>query len=270
MSEILGQLKHINIEVTNICSLNCTFCSDKKKRPQGFISRDLYKAIINQCPEDVEIRLFLSGEPLLHPAIDKMINYASKKGHETLIHTNGTKLNEELSKKLINSGLTRISFSIDGISPEDYKKYRGYNFEKLKKKIHEFLVFNNHKIHTTLQCIIPSTARQDHAYKFIYNNFVGYDKLYIRYPHTWNRKGSIPGAPNDTYAIPCFFLKNYMAVYWNGLIPLCCADLNGDYILGDAKVKSLPTLWDEIQKHKQKQEIKENFFPCNKCERYKV
>ena len=44
------------------------------------------------------------GEPLLNPALPEIIDYAKKSGVlETIINTNATKLNFEMSNKIIDS-----------------------------------------------------------------------------------------------------------------------------------------------------------------------
>ncbi|GAG17901.1 unnamed protein product, partial [marine sediment metagenome] len=55
---------------------------------------DLYGRLIEQARNMgvTEIRLFLAGEPLLHPKIVAMVDLASVNGLRTCIHTNATRL----------------------------------------------------------------------------------------------------------------------------------------------------------------------------------
>ena len=39
-----------------------------------------------------------------------------------MLHTNGTVMDEDLAKKIVNSGLDRIIFSLDSITKEIYEK----------------------------------------------------------------------------------------------------------------------------------------------------
>ena len=86
------KLLHVNIEPTNKCQLNCKYCGDRKTREEGFMTMEKYGKILNVLPHPVEIRLFLSGEPLLHPNIGAMVVLALERGHNVLIHTNGLEL----------------------------------------------------------------------------------------------------------------------------------------------------------------------------------
>ena len=90
------------IETTSRCNLSCTLCPNKDLdgEQKGDMDLDLYKKIIDEAKDFVyEVNLFHRGEPLLHPDIIDMIEYAKKSGLKTRIHTNGVLLNEELSAR---------------------------------------------------------------------------------------------------------------------------------------------------------------------------
>ena len=54
------------------------------------------------------------GEPLLNPELPEIISYAKSKGIlETIINTNVTQLDKELSEKIILSGLDLMIISFD-------------------------------------------------------------------------------------------------------------------------------------------------------------
>ena len=53
-------------------------------------------------------------------------------------------LNEEISKKLISSGLTRIQISIDATNQQTYDKVRpGGDYNKIIKNVHNFIKLRN-------------------------------------------------------------------------------------------------------------------------------
>ena len=71
------------------------------------------------------------GEPLLNPSIYEIIDYAKSKGIlETIINTNATELDEEASKKIINSGLDIMIYSFDGGTKSSYEKMRPGRFKE--------------------------------------------------------------------------------------------------------------------------------------------
>ena len=124
----------VDIEVAAICDLACPFCYRQSIiTPDKLISDSLYENLIKQCEAlgVPSLKLNWRGEPLLHPKIDKYIKLAKKSGIlEVIINTNATKLTEDLSKKIILSGLDTIIFSFDGGTKETYNEMRPGRFEE--------------------------------------------------------------------------------------------------------------------------------------------
>ena len=71
------------------------------------------------------------GEPLLNPSLTEIIDYAKRKGVlETIINTNATKLNSDMSNKIIDSGLDLMIYSFDGGTKKSYEKMRPGRFKE--------------------------------------------------------------------------------------------------------------------------------------------
>lgn len=136
----------LDIEATSVCNLKCPHCVQTKAGfEKGFMEWDLFTRIIDEASEGgcygCKFHTIGRGEPLLHKDIARMVAYAKKKGLiDIYLNTNGMLLSDKLSKKLLDAGLDRISFSVDGYTKEQYKKYRpGGNFGKVKYNIVNFL-----------------------------------------------------------------------------------------------------------------------------------
>ena len=86
----------VDIEIAAICDLACPHCSREfLVTPDKLINFDLYKSIINQAVKlDVpSVKLIWRGEPLLHPKVKQLIQYAKESGIiEVIINTNGTNI----------------------------------------------------------------------------------------------------------------------------------------------------------------------------------
>jgi MoaA/NifB/PqqE/SkfB family radical SAM enzyme len=124
----------IDIETAAICDLACPFCyRESLATPDKIINEQLFKNIVDQAAEMgvPSMKFNYRGEPLMHPKLPKMINYAKKKGIlETIINTNATHLTEEVSKSLIDAGLDFMIYSFDGGTKETYEKMRPGRFKK--------------------------------------------------------------------------------------------------------------------------------------------
>ena len=77
------------------------------------------------------VKLIWRGEPLLHPKVKELIQYAKESGIiEVIINTNGTNLNTKKANELIDSGLDQLIYSFDGGTKETYEKMRPGRFKK--------------------------------------------------------------------------------------------------------------------------------------------
>jgi len=135
----------IDIEVAAVCDLACPHCYRQFiSTPDKIMSKKLAFKLIDQASKlNVSSMKFnWRGEPLLNPFLPEIIDYAKQKGVlETIINTNATKLDENMSKKIINSGLDLLIYSFDGGTKKSYEKMRPGRFKKNNFKE----VYNNIK-----------------------------------------------------------------------------------------------------------------------------
>jgi radical SAM protein with 4Fe4S-binding SPASM domain len=71
------------------------------------------------------ILVFSGGEPLKRPDIFELAEYARSVGLNTALATNGTLVTEEVAKKIVASGIRRVSISFDGPDAETHDHFRG-------------------------------------------------------------------------------------------------------------------------------------------------
>lgn len=137
------KLKKLYIEPTSKCNLNCKMCFRNTwiDEELGNMTMETFNNAINTMPSGVE-KIFFGGmgEPLFHPNIIEMVKIASSKVKEVELLTNGTLLNEEMSKKLLEAGMTMLWISIDSLESEGYEKIRVNS--KLDKIIANIKIFN--------------------------------------------------------------------------------------------------------------------------------
>ena len=122
----------IDIEVASVCDLACPHCYRQYiSTPDKIMDPELAYKLIDQAA-DLKVpsmKFNWRGEPLLHPKLSEIIDYAKSKGVlETIINTNATKLDEKTSEKIIKSGLDIMIYSFDGGSKKSYEKMRPGRF----------------------------------------------------------------------------------------------------------------------------------------------
>jgi MoaA/NifB/PqqE/SkfB family radical SAM enzyme len=79
------------------------------------------------------------GEPLTHPHLVTWVAQAKLVGARVELITNGTLLNERVSRQLIETGLDLLWVSLDGATPESYADVRlGASLPKVMANLHCF------------------------------------------------------------------------------------------------------------------------------------
>jgi putative metalloenzyme radical SAM/SPASM domain maturase len=96
--------------------------------PEGDLSLALFESLSPAFRRLEALILNGVGEPLLHPRLEEMIRSArDRMPAEGWVgfQSNGLLLTGERAVSLASSGLDRVCFSIDGVSPETFRKVRG-------------------------------------------------------------------------------------------------------------------------------------------------
>ena len=154
----------IDIETASVCDLACPHCYRQFiATPDKIMSKDLAFKLIDQASKlnVPSMKFNWRGEPLLNPLLPEIVDYAKKRGVlETIINTNATKLNLDMGKKIINSGLDLMIYSFDGGSKKSYEKMRPGRFKKNSfNEIYENIL-SFHKLKKKLKSTFPRTKIQ--------------------------------------------------------------------------------------------------------------
>ena len=164
----------IDLELASVCDLACPHCFRQTvATPDKIMSKKLAFKLIDQAAElkVPSMKFNWRGEPLLNPSIYEIIDYAKSRGIlETIINTNATELDEEASKKIINSGLDIMIYSFDGGTKSSYEKmrpgrFKENTFNKVIKNIRKFSEVKN-KLNakfprTKIQMVLTKDTRNE-------------------------------------------------------------------------------------------------------------
>lgn len=123
------------VDATEICNLACAHCPHQEfKKSEHYAGRRLDKYLNEKLVEEVRdygqnstqyIRYASNGEPLTHPEIYSMLEYAKRRsGVMVTLTTNGTLMTEDAIEKLLGALVDVVDVSIDAFSPETYSNIR--------------------------------------------------------------------------------------------------------------------------------------------------
>lgn len=239
---------HLDIEITSRCNLKCTFC-DKlfllTKDQLGDMDIKLYKKIIDEGVKYKlwAIKLSYRGEPLLHKDIAGMVAYAKNKGIlDVYFNTNGMLLNKDMSEKLINAGLDRISISVEGTDPEAFESKRiGATFNIILKNIDTLLEMRKKKKveypKVRIQTIYFPGSNLE-AYKDFWTTHCD-EVAAVDYKDSLNRQTGLM----QEWGCPQLWQR--MTILWNGEVLPCNNDDLCLLSCGNAKEKTIFACWHD-------------------------
>lgn len=128
MKNVKNQLRLLFWETTAGCNLECIHCRRldvSKEIAKDDLTTEESLAFINSLVETQRPILVLSGgEPLFRPDIFEIACHAVKCGLTVALATNGTLIDERLAKKIVDTGIQRVSISLDGADAETHDNFR--------------------------------------------------------------------------------------------------------------------------------------------------
>lgn len=247
---------NLDLELSTVCNLKCPMCYTildefKENVPVKFMDFDLFKKIIDEIGGKVPaIRLSFRGESTLHPNFVEAIQYAKSKGiKEVSTLTNGSTLTEEYFTKMMKAGIDWITVSVDGMG-ETYEKIRKpikfddiYSKIKMTKEIKKKHGYNRPVI--KIQPIW--SAIKDNVEEY-YNLFAPISDLIMFNPDVDFEEVNrcIAGDYGDIEFVEeftCPSIYQRLFVCSDGRCIVCCFDMNGNNIVGDANTTSVYDIW---------------------------
>lgn len=276
----------INSEPTNHCNLRCPFCPTGKmdSRQRGFAQIELYEKIFKQIGKySYLITLHGWGEPLLNRNLVEVIKLAHANKIFTVVTSNGSLLNKEISREIIRSKLDYLILSVDGISEESYKKYRiRGQFEEVLNNIKElislkkemrsstpfiewqFIVFrhNEHEIQSAK--LLAAELGVDHI---VFMPAYTEDSSF----NSTNKKYHLPKSSPLSARSDCRHLWSTFTFHWNGTAVPCCYDYPEKISYGDIMAEDFKQIWNNKKFQESRNIIKngsENYsneLYCSSC-----
>ena len=265
------RFNRIYVEITNICNLNCHFCS-KDSLPKKEMSIDEFKLVINKIKDYTNtIYLHVKGEPLLHSNLDKILSICEENKIRVCITTNGTllKKNIEVLKrypiKHINVSLhsenNNINYFNDVFKACDELKnkttiiYRIWALNNLNLEKNSTYIVEKIKKYYNLSEDIVNKIIHDKNIKIENNIYLDKDYEFI-WPKLNNEMNNLG---------TCLGTRTHIAILSNGIVVPCCLDSNGIINLGNIFYENM----DEILNSELFKSINNGFknrkITCDLC-----
>jgi len=128
MSIVLdNKVRMIAWEVTRSCNLNCVHCRAASSLGpySGELSTEKCLQLVDQIAAvSTPVIILTGGEPLLRPDIFEIAAYGTNKGLRMVMATNGMLVTPAVAQKMTESGIQRVSISIDGKDAHSHDAFR--------------------------------------------------------------------------------------------------------------------------------------------------
>lgn len=115
-------------EVTKGCNLRCIHCratATELSSPSDLSTRQALDIIDQIAAVSNPILVLSGGEPLFRSDIFQLARYATDKGLRVALATNGTLVTKEVARMIADSGVKRVSISLDGADATTHDTFRG-------------------------------------------------------------------------------------------------------------------------------------------------
>ncbi len=125
-------LRMFFLEITNRCNFDCDFCPcGVSCRSRGDMASGQAFRIIDELQElgfDKKIFFHVLGEPLLHPEVFKIVDYAADAKMKPVLFTNGGTLTDGVLKSIMASKAREVVISMQTINKRTYNMLRNTPF----------------------------------------------------------------------------------------------------------------------------------------------
>ena len=236
----MKKFKKIYIEITNICNLNCSFCS-ANTRKLAYISVDNFSKIINEVKNYTDyIYLHVKGEPLLHPQLEELLKKAEENNLKVNITTNGTLLKEKAEILRKANNINKINISLH--SENNKINYFTEIFETVKNKlsnktiVYRIWTINNNKLDEKSKNIVEKTKEYYKLSTDIVDKIKKEQNIKIASNIYLDKANKFewPTMDNETERNGyCYALKTQIAILVDGTVIPCCLDSSGKNSLGN-------------------------------------
>jgi len=273
----------IIVDVTEVCNLACIHCPHPEfKKSEHYAKRyldvELHRKMVDEVREHGKgstqyIRYTSNGEPLVHPLIYDMLEYAVvNSGVFITLTTNGTILKEKRIEKLLSSGLHMIDISIDAHTQKTYGTVRvNGDLAVTHANIHKLLEIKR-RINAKTNIVVsyveqPENKHETELFEAYWNN-QGVDGVVIRRLHS--AAGGVQSIATGMRAsqstetrYPCLYPWERILLNPRGELAFCPQDWVHGSVLDNYQDVSIRALWKGESYKALREAHKTNTFSCH-------
>ncbi len=285
----------VNIEISNICNLQCSFCPEVI-RTKKLMDESLFEKVIREvAPLTEQVCFHLMGEPLVHPKLERFLEICAQETVPVNLVSNGVLLTDKRAELLLHPIVRQVNFSLHSFNDnypdkdhDDYLekifKFTERAFEKRPDLYINFRLWNLprvneienpvqqknrsmlNKIEKRFDSLIANRLDLDFDVR-LQKSYKVKNRLYLHFDteFVW------PSLDLPTLGTrgTCKGLINHFGVLVDGTVVPCCLDKEAKIPLGSALELPIPEILEsprakEILKGFRERRLVEEL--CQKCQ----
>lgn len=285
----------VNIEISNICNLQCSFCPEVV-RTKKLMDEAVFEKIIKEvAPLTDQVCFHLMGEPLVHPKLERFIEICTAEKVPVNFVSNGVLLTDKRAELLLSPIVRQVNFSLhsfnDNFPDQDHTQYleKIFKFTELAFERRPDLYLNfrlwnlpradelenpvQQKNRAMLAAVekrfgVELSSRLDADFNVrLQKSYNVKNRLYLHFDteFVW------PSLDLPTLGVKgtCKGLINHFGVLAEGTVVPCCLDKEAKIPLGNVLEQTIPEILDsprakEILKGFRERRLVEEL--CQKCQ----
>lgn len=119
--------KRVNIEISNICNVQCSFCPVVERDKKVMSAQQFKKVATQVAPLTERITLHLMGEPLAHPKLKEILSICNDLDLKVEVTTNALLLKRYQELILESKSIVQVNFSLqayqDNFPHKDFRSF---------------------------------------------------------------------------------------------------------------------------------------------------
>lgn len=248
----------IDIELTNRCNAKCHFCPRDQTPHQGLMTPEVFDQSLARVIEfrdavdgspfaDPPIHLCGLGEPLLNKRAPEHVRQVREAGFHCSMASNGSLLDEERGRALLDAGLQRININV-GERGDGYEDVYKLPWERTRDNVTRFIAMADGRCEVNI--VLVNHRRDDEHMDEMRSFWRGFGIKQFSPFNVINRGGALfvdhmqfekyPESASATQMLTerggaepiCFLPFASLFVGYDGQYYLCCSDWKKEAPLG--------------------------------------
>ncbi len=285
----------LEIQTQSLCNGRCSICPYRiisKTLEHGTMERELFERIASEIASETQpsaVMFTLHNEPLLDKRLFDWVKHIKSRSPDKycFIATNGELLDQFSLIEMLQSGLDRLTISLNAHSKETYESINtGLDYDRVIKNVYYLLsdqsmrqkvelrfALTKENVHEVQQAVDYWKMQGIHTKVRGITNRAGsldsYERLRLKDAHypgallwrVWKRLMFTARG-----AIGCDLPFYQMNVLFNGDVIICCHDWNRATVVGNARTSSLKEIWNSDTMNKIRRLIlRKRYGQINSC-----